>query len=74
MLLENSIADKKSKSMMTCGHLIPLGTCPDEVLTLCPGQILIWVITFCLHKFHSSFNWRNFKSCLLFEDVLERDS
>lgn len=50
---------------IACGYLSSCGTLLHEVSVLCPGQILIWVITFCLHKLHSTLTWRHFKACLL---------
>lgn len=56
----------------TCGYLSSCGTVPHEVSVLCLSQSLIWVITFCLHKFHSSFTWRHFKACLLCAELRGR--
>lgn len=58
---------KVTETRIACGYLSSWGTLLPEVSVLCPGQILIWVITFCLHKLHSTFTWRHFKACFLAE-------
>lgn len=55
---------KVMEAVVLCGYLRPRGTRETSVLHL--RQSLIWVITFCLPKFHSGFTWRHFKACLLF--------
>lgn len=59
---------KVTEVAAVCGYFSSCGVLPHEVSVLCLSQSLIWVITFCLHKFHGGFSWRHFKACLLFAE------